>query len=124
MVKETEKVVLVAERDKTLAELQKEKREQKTEWDTPKDNWEYVAIPQENALGEQHATMGINDKVFEAGKTYHVPPKTAHTLRERLKVYNRSCVRVLQPRRDYDAERAVSIGSANPGGTYTDPNTF
>lgn len=82
-------------------------------WDTDKSNWQYLSIPKENALGESHATMELNLHRFDAGNTYFVPKEVADTVNERLAVYARSCVRILQPRRDYAAENAVAIGSAN-----------
>jgi hypothetical protein len=94
-------------------------------WKTDKSTWQYVAVPPENALGEVHANMGINKDVFEAGKTYLLPEKMADTLRERLSVYARSQVRILQPKRDSVAENAVAIGSANSrqlGASPVDPS--
>lgn len=82
-------------------------------WKSDRSTWEYVAIPAENALGERHASIGLNKDNFEPGKTYMVPAKVAEFLRDRLHVYAKSCVRILQPKRDYAAENAVAVGSAN-----------
>ena len=78
-----------------------------TAWTTDKKDWVYLTIPEENALGEKHDTMGLNTHYFEAGQTYLVPKEVYDTITERLKVYARACVRVLQPKRDYDAEAKV-----------------
>jgi len=97
----------------TLDEKIAAKASQTTDWDSDQSTWEYVTIPEENALGERHDSMSINNHVFAPGQTYKVPPKIAETLRDRLKVYARACVRILQPKRDVDAERRVAIGSAS-----------
>lgn len=84
-----------------------------------------MSVPAENALGNAHDNISLNRHLFEAGQTYKVPPQVAETVRDRIKVYNRSCVRLLQPRRDYESENAVSIGSAKTvGSRATDPSTF
>src|SRR5690349_10198079 len=97
-------------KQQTLDERMAAKATQKTDWDTDQSTWEFITIPEENALGERHDSMSLNSHVFEPGKTYRVPPKVAETMRDRLKVYARACVRVLQPKRDVDAERRVAIG--------------
>lgn len=86
--------------EKTLQQKQAEKQALKTDWDTEQKNWEYVNIPEEDALGMKHATIRLNTHEFEAGETYLVPPPVAVFIKERLKVYNRQCVRTLQPRRN------------------------
>lgn len=98
-------------------------------WETDKTNWEYVSIPEENALGQKHDTIGLHglntSHLFEAGQTYFVPAQVAAYVKDRLKVYNRSVVRILQPNRDVSAERAVSIGSVSGGSAQSvDPSTF
>jgi len=97
----------------TLDERMAAKASQATDWDTDQSTWEYITIPEENALGTKHDSMSVNNHVFVPGQTYKVPPKIAETLRDRLKVYARACVRILQPKRDVDAERRVAIGSAS-----------
>lgn len=81
-------------------------------WETPKETWEYITIPKETALGDPHDDLSINQRKFEAGKKYLVPKEVAEFLTERLFIYNKECVRRLQPTRDYASERAVSYGSA------------
>jgi len=91
------------------------KQKAKTEWDTEKTNWEYVSVPEENALGERHDTISINGRWFWApGTTTLTPPMTAKTVKERLRAYARGCVRILQPKRDTEAERLVAVGTASP----------
>lgn len=94
-------------------------------WKTDKEGWEYIAIPEENALGERHASIGLNRNSFEAGQTYLVPPPVATFIKERLKVYNRACIRQLQPNRDIAAENAVAVGTSNSKtATAVDPNSI
>lgn len=85
---------------------------------TDQETWEYVTIPAENALGNAHDNIGLNKETFVAGQTYKVPAPIAAYLKERLREYAKSCVRVLQPKRDYKAEQAVSIGTSS-GGAFT-----
>lgn len=86
-----------------------------------RSTWEYVTIPKENALGETHATISNNKLQFKAGETYFIPKPIADDVRERLHVYARSCVRTLQPRRDFSAENdAMHGGSARSGGAPVD----
>lgn len=90
-----------------------------TVYKTDPSTWEFITIPAENALGNRHDDFGLNKIVFKAGETYKVPPQIASYLRERMGEYARACVRVLQPKRDYKAEQAVSVGSAR-GGQFVD----
>lgn len=92
-------------------------------WTTDKSNWEYVSIPAENALGYPHDTISVNRHEFKAGQTYLIPPEVALDVKDRLKVYARATIRTLQPRRDYAAERQVSIGSASAA-VAVDPSTL
>jgi hypothetical protein len=80
-------------------------------WETDQTNWEFVTIPDEDPLGKEFPIVSINKHVFEAGETYKVPPPIAAYVRDRVKVFNRSCVRLLQPNRDLAAENAVYFGS-------------
>ena len=114
---------VLVERDLTLEERIAKKAAQKTVWQTDQKDWVYISIPEENALGEKHDTMGLNTHYFEAGQTYLVPQEVADTLKERLKVYARACVRVLQPKRDYGAEKAVEHFGTK-GGTPIDPSVL
>src|SRR5581483_9126986 len=109
--------------EKTLEQKMAEKKAMKTVWDTDKKTWEYISIPAENALGETHATIRLNDREFTAGETYLVPADVATFVKERMHTYNRSCVRVLQPTRDISAERIVNR-SGPSAGQFIDPNNI
>jgi hypothetical protein len=82
-------------------------------WKTPKESWKTVTIPDEDPLGKAYVSIGLNSHTFEAGKTYTVPAQVADYILDRVKVYNRSCVRLLQPNADMKSIREVSVGSAN-----------
>ena len=77
------------------------------DWQSDRTDWQWITIPEENAIGQEHATVSVNDHEFLAGQTYQVPPKIAETVRERLRVYTKACVRILQPKRDVDIDRQL-----------------
>lgn len=81
-------------------------------WETPKETWQYVTIPEEDPLGKEFAPIGLNKDRFLAGQTYHVPAEVATYINDRIKVFNRSCVRLLQPNIDQKAVRDVAAGTA------------
>lgn len=80
-------------------------------WTTDETTWQFVTIPDEDPLGKEFPNVSINKHVFMAGQTYKVPGVIADYVRDRVKVFNRSCVRLLQPNRDIAAENAVYFGS-------------
>ena len=80
---------------------------------TPKETWQYVTLPDEDPLGKKFATIRLNKEVFEAGQTYNVPPQIADYLKERIKVFNRSCVRLLQPDMAQDGIVRTAEGAAS-----------
>lgn len=84
-------------------------------WDTPRETWEYVTVPEEDPLGKEFPRVTLSgpkqEHVFLAGQTYHVPSEVAAYVKDRVKVFNRGCVRLLQPNVDTQAQRAVSMGS-------------
>lgn len=82
-------------------------------WDTPKETWRYVTVPEEDPLGKGYPNISLNKDVFSAGKTYLVPPQVADYINDRIKVFNRSCVRLLQPNVDLKSIGEVNVGSAN-----------
>ena len=92
--------------EKPLAQRQAEKRSAKTDWDTDKKDWTYVNIPAENALGQKHDTIRINEHEFEAGQSYLVPPAVAETVNERLAAYARANIRIFR-----SMGRTVELGS-------------
>jgi hypothetical protein len=80
-------------------------------WLSPQETWEFVTVPDEDPLGKGFPDISLNKHVFSAGETYNVPKQVADYIKDRIKVFNRSCVRLLQPNRDIAAENAVYFGS-------------
>jgi hypothetical protein len=64
---------------------------------TPKETWQFVTLPEEDPLGKPYPAIYLNKERFEPGQTYNLPAQIASYLKERIKVFNRSCVRLLQP---------------------------
>jgi len=90
-------------------------------WESPQETWLYVTIPDEDPLGQVFPNVSLNKHIFTANNTYHVPPAVAAYLNERIKVFNRSCVRLLQPTVDRKALQEVAVGTASPiAPTYID----
>lgn len=82
-------------------------------WETPQETWEFVTLPDEDPLGKGFPTISLNKDTFEPGKKYLVPPQVASYINERIKVFNRSCVRLLQPNADMKSIGEVNVGSAH-----------
>src|SRR5436309_1844040 len=89
-------------------------------WKTAKETWEYVTLPEEDPLGKAFPSISLNKHIFNAGKTYLVPKVVALYVNDRIKVFNKSCVRLLQPNVDMKSLSEVSAGSANAPGQYVD----
>lgn len=90
------------------------KTDAKDPWTTPKETWQFVTIPDEDPLGYPYPNVSLNKTIFEKGQTYQVPPSVAQYVNERIKVYNRSCVRQLQSNVDRKSLQEVSVGTASP----------
>lgn len=95
-------------------------------WETPKETWEYVTVPEEDALGKEFPRVTLSgphtEHAFEAGETYHVPAQVADYVKDRIKVFNRGCVRLIQSNLDTGAQLAVQKhGSARAAGIHSTP---
>jgi hypothetical protein len=95
-------------------------------WETPKETWEYVSVPEEDALGKTFPRVTLSgphtEHAFEAGQTYHVPAQVAEYVKDRIKVFNRGCVRLIQSNLDTKAQLAVAQhGSASAAGVRSTP---
>lgn len=84
-------------------------------WQTPKESWQYVTIPEEDATGKKYPDITLNKISFSAGQTYQVPPSVYQFVQDRIKAYNKSVIRLFNPKADLEALRVVPVGSA-PGG--------
>lgn len=90
-------------------------------WKTDKETWQYVTLPDEDPLGKSFPNIGLNSHTFKGGETYLVPGQVADYIKDRIKVFNRSCIRLLQPNADMKSIGEVSAGSANaPNTTLVD----
>jgi hypothetical protein len=79
---------------------------------TAKEAWQYVTVPDEDPLGKTFPTIRLNKEAFAAGQTYQVPPEIAKYVNDRIKVFNRSCVRLLQPEMAQEGIIRTADGSA------------
>lgn len=79
---------------------------------TPQETWQYVAIPTEDPLGKPFPSIYLNKEKYDAGQTYHMPPQIASFVNERIKIFNRSCVRLLQPDMAQDGIVRTADGAA------------
>ena len=81
---------------------------------TPKETWQYVAIPDEDPTGLKFPSIGLNKIEFRAGETYHVPQVIAAYVTERVKAFNKSVTRLFSPQVDRKALNDVAVGTTAP----------
>lgn len=62
-----------------------------------KSNWEYVSVPSEDVLAHQAPQFSNNKDIYYPGQTYLLPPDKAADLKDRIREWTRSRVRILQP---------------------------
>lgn len=86
---------------------------------TPKETWQYVTLPDEDPLGKKFPKIMLNKEVFEAGQTYNLPTPIATYLKDRIKIFNRSCTRLLQPDMAQDGIVRTAEGASAPMPTLT-----
>lgn len=82
-------------------------------WQTSKETWQYVTIPEEDATGVKFPSISLNKTTFYPGETYQVPPQVAAYVVDRIKTYNKSTVRLFSGRADIASLNQVSVGTAN-----------
>lgn len=97
-----------------MPEVKKQTVEANDPWKSPKETWQFVTLPEEDPLGTKFPQISLNKTIFQAGETYQVPPQVAAYVNERIKAFNRSCVRLLQPNVDRLAQQQVAAGTASP----------
>jgi hypothetical protein len=86
---------------------------------TPKESWQYVTIPEEDPLGKKFPTIYLNKEKFDAGQSYNVPAPIASYVNDRIKIFNRSCVRLLQPDMAQPGIVRTADGASAPMPTLT-----
>lgn len=80
-------------------------------FDTPKETWQYVAIPEVDVTDKKHPSIWLNKMEFLPGQDYHVPPPVAAYIKDRLRAFNRSVTRLFSPSVDRIALNDVSVGT-------------
>jgi hypothetical protein len=83
-------------------------------FETSKETWQYVTIPDEDPTGLKFPSIGLNKIEFRAGQTYHVPQVIAAYVAERVKAFNRSVTRLFSPQVDRKALNDVAVGTTAP----------
>lgn len=79
------------------------------ETSAPKAAGRYVTIPDTDLFDQPHRPVTINGTPYGPG-THFLETELAGTVEERLKTATRADVRILQPRRDSDAENLLNRG--------------
>jgi hypothetical protein len=80
---------------------------------TPKETWQFVTIPDEDTTGKKHPSIWLNKIEFKAGSTYQLPVPLSDYVKDRLKAFNRSVIRLFNGRADMESLNQVSIGSTS-----------
>ena len=76
--------------------------------------WEFVTVPDVDVYDHVFKGIGLNHKTFGPG-THLLPPDEAAYLKERLKVWNASMVRMLRPTANAAALKAVNTQGSGAG---------
>jgi hypothetical protein len=95
---------IVEKRPTTIPEL----------YGTSRETWQYVTLPQEDPLGKPFPTIRLNKEAFEAGQTYQIPAPIAAYVNDRIKKFNRSCVRLYQNDMAQDGIVRTADGASAP----------
>jgi hypothetical protein len=77
----------------------------------PEGDFVYVTIPERDVLDWPYPTVQLNRMKFEPGKTYKCPAEVGREVQERMDMYNKATVRLLQPKSDRKALADVNRGS-------------
>lgn len=70
-----------------------------------KDTATLVTIPALDIFDQKFPTIRISRHEFHAGETYSLEEPLASTVKERIRAWERSNIRLLQPKKDVDSER-------------------
>lgn len=85
-------------------------------WETSKDTWQYVTIPELDVYGHPYGNVSINEHVFEAGQKHYVPAEVADEINRILKSHDEYLLHLLQPRKRKAVIAQVNKNSAWRGG--------
>lgn len=79
---------------------------------------EYVDIPQRDIFDMPFPNISIGEHKYEAGQKHYVDAQVAFTLKDRIRAVERANIRLMQPRKDANAEATVAREN-NRGGAIT-----
>lgn len=82
---------------------------------------EFVTIPETDLFDHKFPTIRVNNHEFFAGKTYELEFELASTVKERIQAWQRSDLRLVQPKRDLKSENVLAKSGS---GGYVDPSTI
>jgi hypothetical protein len=68
-------------------------------WDTPKDTWQYVTIPERDIYDHPFGNISVNEHVFKAGAKHYVPAEVADEVNRIMKAHEEYLLQLLQPRK-------------------------
>jgi hypothetical protein len=79
------------------------------------DGFEYVTVPDLDLFDYPHPGVGINREHYGPG-THRLPKAIAAEVKDRLSVYERQNVRILQPKKDMRALRDLEKAGSHTRG--------
>jgi len=80
---------------------------------------QYVEIPERDSLDFPFPTVRINHMEFLPGQTYELEEPLASTIKERVRVWLRQTLRLMQPAKDVESENIMLRNGTSKAGHYT-----
>jgi hypothetical protein len=77
-----------------------------------KSEYIFVTIPETDMYDAPYPTIQLNRTKFEPGRTYKVPTEIGNEVVDRMKKFEKECVRLLRPKADIKSLNQVNKGSA------------
>lgn len=84
---------------------------------------EYVTMPESDVLDRKFPIIRVNHRDFKPGETYELEAELASTVKERIKAWQKSQLRLVQPKSD-DKSIETMTKNGQGGGGYVNPNTL
>lgn len=84
-----------------------------------KSTRQYITIPERDVLDFPFPAIRVNNAAFYPGKTYEIEEPLATTVKERIKTWMRQTLRLMQPKKDSEAENIMIKEGTARGGEYT-----
>lgn len=85
------------------------------ELEVKKSSKTFVTVPEHDIFDKPFATLRLGPHVFEAGVTYELEEPLATTLKERIRVWEKANIRLLQPKKDDVSEAQVDFSKGHTG---------